>query len=399
MPITIYYGPPGAYKTSSALLDFFADAAFSGRTVMTNIRGLDDRARVVSVLEKRFEAKGFGPWRTQVKKVPDHWQLIYRQSEDSNGIKEWQTFFHDLPRGALIIIDEAQRIYRKELTAKQLSEFDYPGGPDRASEADVPADVRTAFEMHRHWNLDFVLTCQNLSQLHELIKNTSEMAHSHQNLASVLPFMKGHYVVRTHPADTYLAEKNIVLQRNRVIQKWIFDLYKSTATGIVSDTNTGTSLWRNPAIAIPVVGLVLCVIYFLFFAKIPFLGKDHTAGVKDTDKAPGNSGSVPVSKDRNAVDKGNVQNTDGPGVGLSFFETGHVKNKIFLVGLIGGKARFEVETDDEMVGLVYDQDVIERIGYKVEIFTNCLAKLTKGGVDEYVRCKGIEGEKKNRGIL
>lgn len=399
MPITIYYGPPGAYKTSSALIDFFAEAAFSGRTIMTNIRGLDNRDQVVKVLEARFGARGFGPWKTKGRKVPDDWKLIYRQSEDSQGIREWQLFFHDLPRGALIIIDEAQRIYRKELTAKNLAEFDYPGGPDQASLDDVPSDVRTAFEMHRHWNLDFVLTCQNLSQLHDLIKNTAEMAHHHQNLASVMTFMKGHYVVRSHPADTYLAEKNIILQRNRVIQKWVFDLYKSTATGVVSDTNTGTSLWRNPAIAIPVAGIVLCFVYLFFFAKIPFIGKDS----KVDNQAGVSSGTVDskvaVSNDSVASHAGTGKSPNAVPVHASFHKASDLSNELFLAGFLGGKAHFEVVTADETNGVLHSQDTLEKIGYKVEIIDKCLVKLTLDGVNEYVRCRGKQVENKKSGIL
>lgn len=399
MPITIYYGPPGAYKTSSALIDFFADAAFSGRTVMTNIRGLDNRDQVVKVLEDRFSSGGFGPWKTKGRKVPEEWKLLYRQSEDSNGIKEWQRFFHDLPRGALIIIDEAQRIYRKELTALNLAKFDYPGGPDKASLDDVPADVRTAFEMHRHWNLDFVLTCQNLSQLHELIKNTAEMAHNHQNLASVLPIMKGHYVVRTHPADTYLAEKNIILQRNRVIQKWVFDLYKSTATGVVSDTNTGTSIWRNPAIALPIVGIVLCFLYLLIFAKSPFVHKKNKEDAKVVVSTDSVGGDVAISPDLSASVVVGGKNLSDISPDLPLFNAAKLKNSLFLVGFMGGKALFEVGSEEEKNGIILSQSVLEEIGYNVEKLNICLVRLSFSGVKEYVRCRGTEGDKKDRGIL
>ena len=396
MPITIYWGPPGAYKTSSALIDFFADAAFSGRDVFTNIRGLDDRGRVVVVLEKAFPKGLKGN-----AKIPESWKLIHVPSEDLEGRQRWQTFFHDAPLGALIIIDEAQQIWRREMRPNDLAHLDYPGGPAAAERDNRPADIRAAFELHRHFNWDFVLTCQNVSQLHDMIRQTAEMAHKHQNLASVLPFMKGHYVVRTHPADSGAYEKHIINQRNRVIQKWVFDLYRSTATDEVKDTNVGISIWRNPAISVPVIGLVACAVYLFFFGRVGFLKAGENTEKVDTTHVVSVKGASGDGVGGGSLSIGSGgQGANDAGSGLRLLETDFVDSKFWIVGDNNQRGiLFEISGDKETTGIILDQGAIERLGYSVFKFTSCLVKVTKGKEEQYVRCRGEFGKNNGNGII
>ncbi|MBF0383185.1 MAG: hypothetical protein HQL69_19355 [Magnetococcales bacterium] len=395
MPITIYYGPGGSYKTSSALIDFFVDAAFKGRTVYTNIRGLDDRDRAVEALEKAFP-KG----KNGNKKVPEEWELIHQQSEDTEGRTEWQTFFHRAPYGALIIIDEAQMIWRKELNASSFRQFDYPGGPEKAKDDNRPSDIRAAFEIHRHFNWDFVLTCQHLAQLHEMIRQTAEMAHKHHNVASILPMMKGHYVVRTHPADSYFAEKKVINQRNRVVKKWVFDLYESTATDEVTDTNVGISLWRNPAFAFPVAGIVGLFIYLVFFGVNPFAAKKEiTQETEQSNAVDQTSSSVDLEGGEVSSSKA-AKDSSASGDSLRFFELNSVTSTVWIVGDSTSRGfLFEVSGDDEQTGIILDQVAVEKLGYEITKYTSCLAKVAIKEEKQYVRCRGAFGKSKDKGVI
>jgi zona occludens toxin len=409
MPTTIYYGPPGAYKTSSGLIDFFTDAVFSGRPVVTNIRGMDDRENIVKVLENsvastpfgRFLSIFFGKRKHQDKKVPDDWEFHYISSEELAGKKRWQKFFHEIPYGSLVFIDEAQQIWRKELRAKELAAFDYPGGEDQASADNRPVDIKDAFERHRHFNWDFVITCQHLSQLHDLIRQTAEMAHKHVNLASVMTFMKGHYIVRTHSADQNYSEKNTINERNRVIQKWVFDLYKSTATDEVKDTNAGISLWRNPKFTLPIIGIVVLSTYLFFFGEIPFLAakRKNDAIIAASTESSANSGkNVMETAQVPFADLG--KNSADVGDNIHLFKGNTLISDFWIVGELRSRGLlFEVSGEDESSGIILDQLAVQNLGYEIEKITSCLAMVSKKGEEQYVRCRGTISKNKKKSII
>lgn len=123
MSIKIHHGPPGSYKTSGAVGDDFVQAVLAGRTIITNVRGLSDRQNVIDVLSN---AKKWG--RNRFKAVPDSFDLIWIDTELEAGRDRLSRFFQWAPHGAFLLIDEAQTIWLKEWTTKELHKFDYEGG-------------------------------------------------------------------------------------------------------------------------------------------------------------------------------------------------------------------------------------------------------------------------------
>ncbi len=69
-------------------------------------------------------------------------------------------WFHWLPQGALLVIDEGQKIYPTRL--KNLKEFDFY--TDEESEQWRPKTLEEAFDQHRHFNWDIYINnkyCKN----------------------------------------------------------------------------------------------------------------------------------------------------------------------------------------------------------------------------------------------
>ncbi len=173
MSIKIYWGPAGSYKTSSAVWNDLPDFAFDGRTVVTNIRGLTNRDKIVEILEREFKKK----------KVPDSFELIHQESETKEGKEKWLKWFHWMPNGAGILVDEGQRIWPKKMTAKEIKSLDYPGGADAATKDSRPENFDVSFDMHRHQNWDLVITTTNIRRLHENLRQNADSALRHRNRA------------------------------------------------------------------------------------------------------------------------------------------------------------------------------------------------------------------------
>ena len=83
MAVKIHHGPPGSYKTSGAVMDDLVAAVFAGRTIITNVRGLDDSERIVSTLRKAHPRKP----------IPPTFELVWVDTDTEEGIFAIQTFW------------------------------------------------------------------------------------------------------------------------------------------------------------------------------------------------------------------------------------------------------------------------------------------------------------------
>lgn len=251
MPIKIHHGPNGSYKTSGAVWDDAVLAMKAGRVIITNVRGMSTE-RCLALFPD----------------LPDTFELIRIDTETVDGLKQARTWFQWAPRDAFLIFDEPQTIFLKKWSDKALEQFDFPGGPDAAKAADRPCDFLDAWTRHRHWNWDVVLCTPNIRYLRDDIRHTSEMAYLHTNLGVLGQAMKillrADYKEVMHNAQDNRPSadgKNIV--HFRKIDKRVFKLYDSTATGQHRDTFTGQSLLGSPKILLPVgfLAVVLAVMY------------------------------------------------------------------------------------------------------------------------------------------
>ncbi|WP_169790194.1 zonular occludens toxin domain-containing protein, partial [Pseudomonas cannabina] len=237
--------PNGSYKTSGAVWDDAVPAAKAGRLIITNIRGMSS--------EK---------FNSLFPDLPDTFDLLYIDHESQEGMDRIRTWFHWVPRNAFMIFDEAQTLFPQKWTDKYVERFDFPEGMDAAKAADRPMNFLDAWTRHRHWNWDIILTTPNIKYVHTDIRQTSEAAYQHSNLMLLGKWLKflvaKDYKEAMHSAQENRAPtdgSNIVALRK--IDKRVFTLYDSTATGQHRDTMAGKNALASPRVVILLAVLVI----------------------------------------------------------------------------------------------------------------------------------------------
>ncbi|MBS1157775.1 MAG: hypothetical protein H6R15_194 [Proteobacteria bacterium] len=358
MPIKIHHGPPGSYKTAGALGDDFLREAKAGRVIVTNVRGLS-RERVIE----------------HFPDLPSSFDVIHVDDKTDDGRVRWSTWFHWVPHGAFLFVDEVQDIWPKRWRESDLRALDYPGGVDQATKDDRPYNWDQAFDKHRHYNWDMVLTTPNYAKVRDDVKGAAEMAYKHKNLAII--GWGGRYIEAAHMADDSGKASGdfLNIQRKRV-PKYVFDLYDSTQTGAVSDSSTGFNLFSNPRVMLLL--LVLIVALFIVFRN----GRPTVfGGNSGTSNSPGGSSSFAAGSSgagsSGAVSGGGVSGSsvvDGPFTGDGVFIVASVK--------VGGIWKYSVS----FANTEFTNDQILDLGYIVQSAGSCGVRLIKGGWQRLVTC-------------
>lgn len=180
--IIVVTGQPGAGKTALVVDMLANDPQFQGRPLF--VGGIDDL-------------------RIEHLPVPpvDEWTEARTMPEDSTISLQYFTF----PPRSVIVLDEAQRIYRP-----------------RAASAKVPPEVQ-AFETHRHTGVDFILLTQHPGLLDS---NIRKLAGKHIHIA-VTPFGRKKYEWTKCVDPDLKSERQIAASSNYSPPKRVFDLYKS----------------------------------------------------------------------------------------------------------------------------------------------------------------------------
>lgn len=248
MAIKIHHGPNGSYKTSGAVLDDVIPAIKQGRVIITNIRGMT-AARC----------------RETFPNAPASFDLVALDMDTADGLERCRTFFQWAPPGALIIFDETQLLFLKAWKPTDLKRFDHPGGPEAAQAENVPASWLDAWTRHRHWNWDIVLTTPNIKYIRDDIRLTCEGAFKHSNLGLLGPVFKrliGDYKEAFHDAQLNVPPPKAITKFRR-IPKTVWNLYDSTATGVVKDTSAGTSILSSIPLVTGIAIIAFAIIYAL----------------------------------------------------------------------------------------------------------------------------------------
>lgn len=223
MAISIHHGPNGSYKTAGVVQDFCLPAMKEGRTIVTNIRGFN-RERCIENFDDTH---------------PD-FDVIYLDTYNKMEDREkLARFWHWAPLGALIIIDEANVIFPKAWTQKDIEKLTFPDGMKHGR----PITMTEAFDMHRHYNWDIVFSAPNIKKLRDDIRGTTEGAYKHRN--NKLIGFGGSYMEGFHQADNNGGKSDFITIVKKKIKPVVYSLYDSTSTGEVQDSSTGTSIFKN----------------------------------------------------------------------------------------------------------------------------------------------------------
>ncbi|RMM82950.1 hypothetical protein ALQ71_200246 [Pseudomonas coronafaciens pv. striafaciens] len=378
MAIKIHHGPNGSYKTSGAVWDDAVPAAKAGRLIVTNIRGMS---------VERFHSL--------FPDLPDTFDLLYIDHESQEGMDRIRTWFHWVPRNAFMIFDEAQTLFPQKWTDKYVEKFDFPEGMDAAKAADRPMNFLDAWTRHRHWNWDIILTTPNIKYVHTDIRQTSEAAYQHSNLMLLGKWLKflvaKDYKEAMHSAQENKAPtdgSNIVALRK--IDKRVFQLYDSTATGQHRDTMAGKNALSSPRVVI-LIGVLVVIFSVIYWrngsgAFSNPLSVGHPKPTVPVAQSPVPQGSVQTS---NVVtDRVPVQpSVPLPSVTNDPFGTYEIvikgsitsesRGTIFVFELTKGERSFTQTTRDMLSA-----------GYVIFARGGCVAELHYRGEQRMVACVG-----------
>jgi len=378
MSVKIHHGPPGSYKTSGAVMDDFVEAVFAGRVVITNVRGLNDEPRIREVLSKAFPKR----------KIPDSFELVWVDTETEEGIFDIQAFWIWADCGAFILIDEAQAFWPSEMRPGDWAPFALRGGVDAARIQARPRDYPDAWTRHRHFNWDIVLTTPDIKLFHAKIRSVSEAAYIHKNQALI--GIRGRYLEGMHLASNNGFSSDLFSVRHRKIPSWVFELYQSTATGVVSDTKAGQPFWRDPKIMGLAIFLVV-IVAFLVSRGNPlniFRTKGTLANAPSSENA-----SISMGPTSAAVPGRPVSDPFDDLRGKTIWLVG---SQSFLSGKrILETLLFELQGADEMMGVIITSDTLTRLGYSVTRINRNLVSVERDGQEYFIRSRGVQSEKKD----
>lgn len=265
MSIKIHHGPPGSYKTAGAVTDDLIPAIMSGRPIVTNIRGI--------CLESIYEA---------LPDAPDDIELIHVNTQSRAERQRFATWFHWAPLGAIIFVDEAQSIFPKRWKEPYLESLALD--EETAIREGRPTNWWDAWDMHRHYNWDLVLTTPDIDKIRDDIRDASELAYKHKDLGALGKLLfKGKYVEGIHSKDNSgTSPGHFQVVRNRRINKdaptW--KLYESTATGEHRQTIAGFNILSNPRLALS-LGVLVLALGYISTIGLPSVGSGLTANASE----------------------------------------------------------------------------------------------------------------------
>lgn len=247
MPVKIYWGPPGSYKTASAVWEDVTACAAQGRVLITNVRGLS---------EERCA--------THLPNVAQGFQVIHLRMDKPDELARLRRWWHWAPFGAYFVLDETQAIYPPNWTDARVRELDMPADMDRRfpNGETMPKDMALAFDMHRHGNWDFTFTTPNIKKVRPEIRATAEWAYKHRNLNFTV-IWSGQHMQFQHGAEDNGNPSDIYLERRRKVPKYVYDLYDSTGTGTAKDSAAGGSIFKSGKflfLAASIIALLLFVV-------------------------------------------------------------------------------------------------------------------------------------------
>jgi len=289
MTAVIHHGPPGSFKSFGTIQRAIIPALIKGRLVVTNIRGFDS-------IEKIENAMGV--------EIPPESQLVYVDADSEKGFEAMRRFHHWVPDGALIAIDEVQRVWSKK-RHRDLKQFDLKltdhegeyldaeviqaAHPMWDGSYDRPETLETAIDQHRHNNWDIYCTTPNISKVHPEVRETVEVAYRHRAMGALLPWWRNKWKEFTHDAETsgkslshYLGSPKPYKADTR-----IFATYKSTKTGKALGTSESRPIYRDPKLQMVFGALAILTVSFVhsainFYDTSPLFDKNRDAvGVVD----------------------------------------------------------------------------------------------------------------------
>lgn len=351
MASQIHWGPPGSYKTSSAVWFYLLPALRAGRVVVTNVEGMYPLKTIEKMLGETFPSSA----------------RMFRIGSLKERYRDlWRRWWHWMPIGAFILMDEAQDIYpakgwrEEDLNLKPVDFYsevlppelfklfkstreDFAPELDESSTDDTgdlqfdsdgliiyPQTLNECYKRHRKYNWDIHLCTPDISQIHKIIRGASELAVAYKNKDTFLSKRRPR-LVEHDPSKRVITPTKLDVVYQRKVPVDVHLLYKSTQTGQIT---------KSGAASTPLAGFKAKVVLFVILPAALIWGsvKLHAVLTRhETPVAPVTSSAqvaVPATAPQSpgAVPAANGNSLSAPGLAQPGFLMPFEATKIYLVG-------------------------------------------------------------------
>ncbi|ROR79892.1 zona occludens toxin [Vibrio crassostreae] len=435
MAITIRTGANGSYKSAYTAYFSIYQALKAGRTVVTNIEGMQPLA----VIEERFNIQ-----------FPSTAKLFRISSRDESGVHLWTHFFCWCPIGALIVIDECQDIFSKnvgfdirKVKYKPLSDFitqsprdgllpkDYerffnsrytPANMDELQDSEIddrgiaeydsegriiyPHSFNEGFMRHRKYDWDIELLSPDWKQIDSGIKACANQNFFHKGRDQFFWTKRNPYILKHDKSVStpVIPKKKDVNLTNQKIPLDSFLLYKSTGTGSAKQQLAMNTLFRSPKAILVFLLSIFCLGYIIYDLSNRYFETTETveeAGQTTSSTAvPKQSETLPSE---NSEASGDVRSSGDSSKGTDKDSLSHVPiaevlpfegiKKAYVTGINFAIKRGAIEQHisievEALDGLYYvNENFLKAYNVTVDHIDDCLLKLNRGQLSKLITCK------------
>ena len=435
MAITIRTGANGSYKSAYTAYFSIYQALKAGRTVVTNMEGMQPLA----VIEERFNIQ-----------FPSTAKLFRIGSRDESGVHLWTHFFCWCPIGALIVIDECQDIFSKnvgfdirKVKYKPLSDFitqsprdgllpkDYerffnsrytPANMDELQDSEIddrgiaeydsegriiyPHSFNEGFMRHRKYDWDIELLSPDWKQIDSGIKACANQNFFHKGRDQFFWTKRNPYILKHDKSVStpVIPKKKDVNLTNQKIPLDSFLLYKSTGTGSAKQQLAMNTLFRSPKAILVFLLSIFCLGYIIYDLSNRYF--ETTETVEEAGQAtpaaavPKQSEALPS---KNTEASGDVSSSGDSSKGTDKDSLSHVPiaevlpfegiKKAFVTGVnfaikngsIERHVSIEVEALDGFYSV--NENFLKAYDITYDRIDDCLLKLNRGQLSKLITCK------------
>ncbi|MEZ8547423.1 zonular occludens toxin domain-containing protein [Vibrio cyclitrophicus] len=435
MAITIRTGANGSYKSAYTAYFSIYQALKAGRTVVTNMEGMQPLA----VIEERFNIQ-----------FPSTAKLFRIGSRDESGVHLWTHFFCWCPIGALIVIDECQDIFSKnvgfdirKVKYKPLSDFitqsprdgllpkDYerffnsrytPANMDELQDSEIddrgiaeydsegriiyPHSFNEGFMRHRKYDWDIELLSPDWKQIDSGIKACANQNFFHKGRDQFFWTKRNPYILKHDKSVStpVIPKKKDVNLTNQKIPLDSFLLYKSTGTGSAKQQLAMNTLFRSPKAILVFLLSIFCLGYIIYDLSNRYFETTETveeagqatpaAAVPEQDETLASKSSETTRNVRSSGDSSKGNDKDS----LSHIPIAEVLpfegiKKAFVTGInfsikngsIERQVSIEVEALDGFYSV--NENFLKAYDITYDRIDDCLLKLNRGQLSKLITCK------------
>ncbi|MFL7047872.1 zonular occludens toxin domain-containing protein [Vibrio cyclitrophicus] len=435
MAITIRTGANGSYKSAYTAYFSIYQALKAGRTVVTNMEGMQP----LTVIEERFNIQ-----------FPSTAKLFRIGSRDESGVHLWTHFFCWCPIGALIVIDECQDIFSKnvgfdirKVKYKPLSDFitqsprdgllpkDYerffnsrytPANMDELQDSEIddrgiaeydsegriiyPHSFNEGFMRHRKYDWDIELLSPDWKQIDSGIKACANQNFFHKGRDQFFWTKRNPYILKHDKSVStpVIPKKKDVNLTNQKIPLDSFLLYKSTGTGSAKQQLAMNTLFRSPKAILIFLLSIFCLGYIIYDLSNRYF--ETTETVEEAGQATP-AATVPkqdeILASKSSETTRNVRSSGDSSKGTNKDSLSHVPiaevlpfegiKKAFVTGvnfaIKNGSIERQVSIEVEALDGFYsvNENFLKAYDITYDRIDDCLLKLKRGQLSKLITCR------------